>query len=109
MRRRRDLVLTTLVCAAAEIAAVRRPFQGRLEAPADLVVINGAVYAADGGGLHEALAVCGNRITALGTNDDSAKRRGFNTEVVDAHGGAVVPGFDDGHTHMLSGRRDMAT
>ena len=78
-------------------------------APADLVVINGAVYAADGGGLHEALAVSGNRITAVGTNDEIAKQRGSNTQVVDAHAGAVVPGFEDVHTHMLSGGLEMET
>ena len=109
MRRRRDLVLTTLVCAAAEIAAVGRPFQGRLEAPADLIVINGSVDAADGVSLHQAIAVRGNRIAAVGTNDEIAKRRGSNTKVVDAHGGAVVPGFDDVHTHMLSGGLEMET
>src|SRR5438094_5864651 len=133
MQRRRDLVLTALVCAAAGIAAAGRPFpasarrslaraaarlaeapparrrQGGLEAPADLVVINGAVYAADGGSLRQAVAVRGNRISAVGTNDEIGRLRGSKTQVVDAHGGAVVPGFEDVHAHMLSGGLEMET
>src|SRR5438045_9082099 len=104
MRKRPDPVLAALFCILAWTAASGQP-----AGPADLVVINGAVYAADGGGLHEALAVSGNRITALGTNDEIAKRRGSNTKVVDAHGGAVVPGFEDVHAHMLSGGLEMET
>jgi len=97
----------------AEAAPARRR-QGRRSSnapagPADLIVINGAVYAADGGSLRQAVAVRGNRIAAVGTNDEIGKLRGSTTQVVDARGGAVVPGFEDVHAHMLSGGLEMET
>lgn len=75
--------------------------------PADLVVVNGHVYPGDGGAFAQALAVRGNRIEAIGTNEAIAALRGPETEVVDAQGAAVVPGFNDTHTHMLSGGLDL--
>ena len=77
--------------------------------PADLVVINGAVYEGGGGDLRQALAIRGNRIALVGANDDVDRLRGPRTVIVDAHGGAVLPGFNDIHTHMLSGGLDMDT
>jgi predicted amidohydrolase YtcJ len=79
------------------------------EAPADLVIVNGAVYAGDGGAVRQALAIRGNRIAIVGSNGDVERLRGPRTEVVDARGGAVLPGFNDIHTHMLSGGLDMDT
>src|ERR1051326_3211832 len=115
MRSRRRLVSSLLACGAAAIgivashgaAVVASP--AGIDAPADLVVINGAVYAADGGPLHQAVAIRGNRIVAVGGNDDVAALRGPRTQIVDARGGAVVPGFDDVHTHLLSGGLEMDT
>jgi predicted amidohydrolase YtcJ len=77
--------------------------------PADLIVTNGTVYAADGGDLRQALAVRGNRIALVGTNDEVERLRGPRTRVLDARGGAVVPGFNDTHTHILSGGLDRET
>ena len=77
--------------------------------PADLVVINGAVYDGGGGDLRQALAIRGSRIAVVGANDDVDRLRGPRTVIVDAHGGAVLPGFNDIHTHMLSGGLDMDT
>src|SRR5262245_17311407 len=71
---------------------------------ATLLILNGKVYPADGRGVfYEAVAVRGNRIVAVGTTADIGKLRGPATEVIDAHGAAVMPGFNDVHTHMLSG------
>jgi predicted amidohydrolase YtcJ len=73
-------------------------------APADLLIVNAKVYPAGGSTVfHQAVAVRGNRIVAVGTNADVSTLRGSNTEVIDAHGAAVMPGFNDVHTHMLSG------
>jgi predicted amidohydrolase YtcJ len=76
---------------------------------ADLIVINGTVYPADRGAFRQAVAIRGNRIALVGTNDEVERLRGPRTEVVDAHGGAVVPGFNDIHTHILSGGLEMDT
>jgi len=71
---------------------------------ADLVIVNGKVYPAGGSRtFHEALAVVGNRITAVGSTVDIERFRGPQTQVIDANGAAVVPGFNDIHTHLLSG------
>ena len=71
---------------------------------ADLLIINGKVYPAGGShAFHEAVAVRGNRISAVGATSDISKYRGPETTIVDAHGAAVMPGFNDVHTHMLGG------
>ena len=78
------------------------------QAPADLLVVNGKVYSADAkGSFHEAVAVRGNRIAAVGTTQDLESLRGPKTVVLDAGGRAVMPGFNDVHTHILSGGLDM--
>jgi predicted amidohydrolase YtcJ len=71
---------------------------------ADLLITNGKVHTADGSGsFQEAVAIRGNRILRVGRNQDVEGLRGPNTEVIDAQGGAVVPGFNDIHMHLLSG------
>src|SRR5215831_17652428 len=71
---------------------------------ADLLIVNAKVYTAGGSKVfHEAVAVSGNRVTAVGSRADIERLRGSATQVVDAQGAAVVPGFNDIHTHMLSG------
>ena len=71
---------------------------------ADLLITNGKVYTADGSGtFQEAIAIRGNRILRVGRNQDIEAMRSPSTEVIDAQGGAVVPGFNDIHTHLLSG------
>ena len=70
----------------------------------DLIVINGKVYAADGGGdLAEAVAVRGNKVIRVGSNREIQRLKRAQTIVIDAKGGAVVPGFNDAHAHLISG------
>jgi predicted amidohydrolase YtcJ len=74
------------------------------DGPVDLIVINGKVYAGDGSSeLAEAVAVTGNKIVRVGTNRDVLRLRRRQTVVVDAKGGAVVPGFNDAHAHLING------
>jgi predicted amidohydrolase YtcJ len=74
------------------------------DGPVDLIVFNGKVYAPEAGsGLAQALAVRGNRILRVGTNREINRLRQPETVVVDALGGAVLPGFNDAHLHFLSG------
>lgn len=71
---------------------------------ADLLIVNGKVFAADEPGTTaEAVAVRGSTILRLGTTAEIEKLRGPNTRVVDAKGGSVVPGFNDAHVHFVSG------
>ena len=70
----------------------------------DLIVINGKVYAADGGAdLAEAVAVRGNKVIRVGSNREIQRLKRAQTIVIDAKGGAIVPGFNDAHAHLISG------
>ena len=114
MKRRSGLLVVIACVAVASGILASRPATAQRESvsgtrAADLIVINGAVHKGDAGGLSQAVAVRGNRIATVGTNEDVSRLRGANTQVVDAHGGAIVPGFNDVHTHMLSGGLEMDT
>ena len=92
------IVGTTLI--AGLIVGAQRDDGG----PVDLIVVNGRVYTADGDGtMAEAVAVQGNKILKVGTSREIQRLRRAQTVVVDAKGGAVLPGFNDAHTHLLSG------
>jgi predicted amidohydrolase YtcJ len=72
--------------------------------PVDLIVVNGNVYTADGSGtMAEAVAVQGNKILVVGSNREVQRLRRPQTLVIDAKGGAVLPGFNDAHAHVISG------
>jgi predicted amidohydrolase YtcJ len=70
----------------------------------DLIIINAVVHTMDSNQpLAEAVAVLGNRIVAVGSTKDLKKLAGANTRVIDAKKRLVLPGFNDAHTHFLSG------
>src|SRR6478752_4421821 len=74
------------------------------DGPVDLIVINGKVYAGNGGSdLAEAVAVRGNKIVKVGSNREIQRLKRAQTKVIDARGGAVMPGFNDAHTHLING------
>ena len=73
------------------------------DGPVDLIVINGQVYSADRDELAEAVAVRGNKVIRVGSNREIQRLRRAQTTVIDAKGGAVVPGFNDSHAHVISG------
>ncbi|KUO16808.1 amidohydrolase [Streptomyces dysideae] len=56
--------------------------------------------------VHDALAVTGGRISALGAQALAA--RGPRTAVVDLDGGALLPAFGDGHVHPVMGGLGLA-
>jgi predicted amidohydrolase YtcJ len=74
-----------------------------LHGPIDLIVTNGRIYPGTDGKPAEALAVRGNKILLVGSNRDVKRLRRVQTTMVDAHGAAVLPGFNDSHIHLLSG------
>ncbi len=69
----------------------------------DLIIYNGRVLAGPGGATAEALAIRGNEIVRVGTNRELKKLRDRGTTMLDAHGGSVLPGFNDSHLHFVSG------
>ncbi len=78
---------------------------------ADLVVTNGMVWTglSSGAARPGAVAIRGGKILAV--DDSSAIRKyvGSGTQVIDAHGGLVMPGFADGHTHFVDGGFQLAS
>ena len=71
---------------------------------ADLVVRNARVYTVDRAlPWAEAVAVSGGRITWVGADADAGDRVAAGTEVIDAGGRLVLPGFIDSHNHVRLG------
>jgi predicted amidohydrolase YtcJ len=70
---------------------------------ADLILKNANIWTVDEALPHaEALAIAGNEIVFVGTNDDAEKLIGSNTRVLDLRGKLVLPGFNDCHTHFVN-------
>jgi predicted amidohydrolase YtcJ len=69
--------------------------------PADLVLRNGKIVTLNNASpVVQALAVRGDRITALGPDSAAARWIGPNTKVIDLHGMLAIPGFIEGHGHF---------
>ena len=85
----------------AALAISARPHAGALQQqPADLVITNGKVVTVeDGAPEAQAVAAAGGKIVAVGTTVEIQKYVGPRTEVIDAKGQLVLPGFIEGHGH----------
>ncbi|WP_317493520.1 amidohydrolase [Haloechinothrix sp. LS1_15] len=67
----------------------------------DLLFHSGYITTLDRAGtVTEAVAVSGNRIHALGTNEEILPLAGGGTRTVDLAGGTVLPGINDSHLHL---------
>lgn len=68
---------------------------------ADLVIINGKIFTNDSlNPFVQAIASKGEFITATGTTGDVSRLIGKETQVIDAGGRLVLPGFNDAHVHF---------
>ena len=68
---------------------------------ADLLILNGRIYTLDAARpWAEAVAIEGERITAVGTTAEITARRGPATRVIDLKGRFALPGFNDAHVHI---------
>lgn len=77
---------------------------------ADLVIINANVHTMNRQqATAQAVAVYGNRIVAVGLNDEIKKLAGNRTRVIDAGGRLLLPGFNDAHVHFLSGGAQLSS
>ncbi len=71
--------------------------------PASLVILNANVRTMDAKvPKAKAIAVSGNVISAIGSNEEISKFIGENTQKIDAVGKLILPGFNDAHVHFLS-------
>ncbi|WP_326640541.1 amidohydrolase [Streptosporangium sp. NBC_01755] len=74
----------------------------------DLIVVNGRITtmaAGDDPAEVEAVAVVGDRISAVGTTDEIRSLAGPATSVVDVQGRRVIPGLIDSHVHIMRAGR----
>jgi predicted amidohydrolase YtcJ len=70
--------------------------------PADLLFVNGPVLTMDDAQpVAEAVAVVGNRIVRVGGTADLRDEAGPATRTIDLGGRALIPGFNDNHTHPI--------
>lgn len=77
--------------------------------PIDLILLGGRVNTMDKQRpFAEAIAVSGNRIVAVGTDAEVAALAQPRTRIANAHGGTVLPGFNDAHVHIFSGSASLA-
>jgi predicted amidohydrolase YtcJ len=75
---------------------------GPREQAADVVLRNGRVVTVDSALPEaEAIAVRGDRILAVGTNEAIAAHIGEGTRVIELEGRLLVPGFIEGHGHFM--------
>ena len=71
---------------------------------ADTIIVNAVVRTMNPAQpTAEAVAIYANRIVAVGSSKDIKKLAGPNTRTIDAKKRLLLPGFNDAHTHFLSG------
>ena len=71
---------------------------------ADLIIHNARIWTVEASQPEaEAVAILGDRIVAVGSNQDADGWRGPRTRVVDAAGKRLLPGFNDAHVHFADG------
>jgi len=91
----RTLCLFVVLCTAACTRGEQGP-------PADLILLNGKIVTLDAGRpAAQAIAVTGDRITAVGSDADIRALAGPQTETIDLQGRLAIPGFIEGHGHFL--------
>jgi predicted amidohydrolase YtcJ len=67
---------------------------------ADLVLLNGKIVTVDpGNSVAEAVAIKGNRIEAVDSDEEVSKWIGAGTAVINLNGKTVLPGLIDSHMH----------
>jgi predicted amidohydrolase YtcJ len=98
--RRRFLGTTGAACAAFGFTTRSEAQSGGAGAGPDFIVLNARVYTVDPAlPRAEAFAVKNGRFVAVGTSDDVRNLKTPGTEVIDASGMTVTPGFIDAHSH----------
>src|SRR5215510_4706699 len=97
MNQRRSVAMTPMSWKSAFIAMLLAGIPTVLHAQAtapDFVLTNGKIITVDDRfSIAQAVAIKGDRIVAVGSNEDIARLAGPNTRRMDLGGRSVVPGF----------------
>ena len=90
--------LFTILLAASNAAAQKKG------GSAATIVLHGKIYTLNSKQpWAEALAIRDDHIVAVGSDGQIAKLQSKNTQVIDAKGRLVLPGFTDCHIHFIDG------
>jgi predicted amidohydrolase YtcJ len=90
-----------IICAALAVVLAVTTLRAQTPAP-DLILSNGKIITVDERfTIAQAVAVHGDRITAVGSNQEIVRLAGANTTKIDLKGRAVIPGLIDNHMHLL--------
>ncbi len=82
--------------------------QAQSQPAADLIILNAKIWTVDKSlPTAQAVAVLGDRIVAVGLNTAVEAWRGPHTQVIDADGKLLLPGFNDAHVHFVSGGKQL--
>jgi len=94
---------TALCMLLLTAVSAQRPILPRPPAP-DLVLFNGKVITVDRSfSIHQAVAIIGDRIMAVGNDDQMHTVAGPATRMIDLKGRSVIPGLMDNHLHGAGG------
>ena len=67
---------------------------------ADTILFNGKIITVDENfTIVQAVAISGDRIEMVGTDQEVLQLKGTNTHVINLHGKTVLPGLIDAHNH----------
>src|SRR5947209_7334746 len=98
IRRTRKMTMHRCCLGMALALLATGPADGAEEA--DLILLHGKVVTVDRGfSVRQALAIRGDRLLRVGTDEEVLKTRGPGTSTVDLGGRMVLPGLIDSHTH----------
>ncbi len=102
MKFRRPIILSFLLLVAC-LARIAFAQPGPAQA-ADLLLLHGHIYTSTPARPWvSALAIGGETILAIGSDDEVSKFRGPRTRVIDLGGRMAMPGIIDSHIHFLDG------
>src|SRR5260221_4752172 len=78
---------------------------------ADVIVTGGMVWTGLSTGAPQkgSVALAGGKILAIGNDSAVGRYAGPKTQLIQADGGLVLPGFTDGHTHFIDGGFQLAS
>jgi predicted amidohydrolase YtcJ len=95
------IIVSVVSLAFAVVAAAADP-------PADLVLLHGRIHTEDASrSVAQALAIRGNKIVAVGTDQLMSALKGPDTQEIDLEGRVVLPGIIDAHTHPAESAQDL--
>jgi predicted amidohydrolase YtcJ len=101
--------MRTIVCLLIMLSLCL-PLAHAQNSGADIIFMNGNVYTGNDSAPHaEAIAVKGDKIIFVGSNDSVKRYINAQTRVIDLKGRTVVPGMTDAHCHLMGiGEREMS-